>query len=355
MSSLVREIELKKIHPSKLNPRLEVNIEGLHDLAASIKEVGLLQPIIVRPMDGEYEVVLGERRYRASQQAGLEKIPTIVSDYTDDEVVQLNLIENVQREELSAIEKGKVCKYLLDNCSEKYPSQVAVAKKIGVSGDAVSLWLRTVEVVPQEAQKYVAPSTISGEVPEGKVDYLTAVKVGRSVKEPEKRVELIRKLAEKRLPARERAQIIKNVAREPEKPIDEAIDEVAEAPCEMQFTAADKQALIEGRKTQTIRTSIPDARIKVGAIVRAAVWEPYVAALRITSIERKRLKYFDEEDAKREGGQTLEEFKKVWKETHGEWNENQLVYIIRFEKEKQGSPDQDSLILFNPHDQPRRP
>ncbi|PIU59379.1 hypothetical protein COS86_04635, partial [Candidatus Bathyarchaeota archaeon CG07_land_8_20_14_0_80_47_9] len=230
MADTVKEIELKKISPSKLNPRLEVNIERLNELAESIKEVGLLEPIIVRPLTNGFEVVVGERRYRASQQAGLEKIPAIVRAYSDDEVAQLNLIENIQREDLSAVEKGKVCKYLLDNCPGKYPSQTALAKKIGVSSDTVSLWLRTVEVVPKEAQKYVAPSTISGDVPEGKIDYLTAVKVGRAVEEPEKRVEVIKKLAERRLPAKERMQVIKRVALEPEKPIEEIIEEVAQAP-----------------------------------------------------------------------------------------------------------------------------
>ncbi len=332
--SAVVEIELKKIHPSKLNPRLEVNIVRLNELAVSIREVGLLQPIIVRPSNGEFEVVLGERRYRASQQAGLEKIPVIVREYSDGEVVQLNLIENVQREDLSAIEKGKVCRYLLDNCGEKYPSQAAVAKKIGVSSDAVSLWLRTIEVIPKEAQKYVAPSTVSGQVPEGKIDYLTAVRVGRAVEEPGKRVEAIKKLAEKRLPANEKAQVIEKLAHEPEKPVEQVMQEVAEAPYEMQFEAVDKEPLLKGMKTQTSRTGVPDPKIKAGAIVRAAIWEPHVADLRISSVERKRLKYFDEEDAKREGGYTLEQFKKLWKKTHTEWDEDQLVYVIHFEKTK---------------------
>jgi ParB family chromosome partitioning protein len=334
LPTIVREIELKKIHPSKLNPRMEVNIERLNELAASIKEVGLLQPIIVRPLNGEYEVVLGERRYRASQQAGLERIPVVVRDYTDDEVVQLNLIENIQRQELSAIEKGRVCKYLLENCSEKYPSQTAIAKKIGISSDTVSLWLRTVEVVPKEAQKYVAPSTVSGQVPDGKIDYLTAVKIGRSVEEPEKRVEVIRKLAEKRLPSKEKAQVIEKLVRQPEKPVEQVIKEVQEAPYDMQFEAVDKEPLIKGVKTQTSRPNTPDQKIKVGATVRAAIYEPHVADLRITSIERKRLKYFDEDDAKREGGYTLEQFKKQWKKTHDEWDENRLVYVIHFEKIK---------------------
>jgi ParB family chromosome partitioning protein len=334
MSETVKTIELKKIRPNRLNPRLEMNIERLNELAASIREVGLLEPIIVRPVNGEYEVVVGERRYRASQQAGLEKIAAIIREYSDDEVVQLNLIENVQREELNAIEKGKVCKYLLENCPEKYPSQNAIAKKIGIGSNAVSLWLRTVEVVPQEAQKYVAPSTISGQVPEGKIDYQTAVKVGRSVEKPEKRVEVIKKLAEKRLPVKERTEVIKKVASEPEKPIEEVIREVAEAPCELEFTSDEKKLLLEGTKTQTSRTDLPDPKIKVGATVHAVVWEPHVADLRITAIERKRLKYFDEEDAKREGNYTLEEFKRRWKKMFGEWDENQLAYIIHFEKVK---------------------
>ncbi|MDH5376220.1 MAG: ParB/RepB/Spo0J family partition protein, partial [Candidatus Bathyarchaeota archaeon] len=324
MSEIIKKIELKKIHPSKLNPRLEINVGRLNELAASILEVGLLEPIIVRPVNDEYEVVVGERRYRASQQAGLEKVLVIVRKYSDDEVAQLNLIENIQREELNAIEKGKVCKYLLENCPEKYPSRSAVAKKIGVSNNVVSLWLRAVEVVPQEAQKYVAPSTISGQVPEGKIDYLTAVKVGRSVEKPEKRVEVIRKLAEKRLPVKERNQVIKKIAREPEKPIEEVIDEVTEAPYELRFTADDKEPLLDGTKTQTSRINVPDPKVKVGAIVHAAIWEPHIADLRVTSIERKKSRYFDEEDAKREGGYTLEEFKKKWEETHGEWDENQL-------------------------------
>jgi ParB family chromosome partitioning protein len=334
MSKAIKEIEIKSIHPSKLNPRLEVNVARLSELATSIREVGLLVPIIVRPSGNEFEVVVGERRYRASQQAGLEAIPAIVRDFSDDEVVQLNLIENIQREELSAVEKGRVCKYLLENCAEKYPSQVAIANKIGVSADAVSLWLRTIEVVPQEAQKYVAPSTVSGEVPEGKIDYLTAVRVGRSVREPEKRVEVIKQLAEKRMPVKERAEVIRRLTLEPEKPIEEVIAEVEEEPYVLRFNATDKQSLIGGKKTQTSMTTIPDPKIKTGAVIHAAIWEPRIADLRISSVERKRLKYFDDEDARREGGYTLEQFKNIWKQEHGEWDEDQLVYVVHFEKVK---------------------
>lgn len=330
----IKEIELDKIRPSRLNPRLEVNIERLNELAESIKEVGLLEPIIVRPVDSEFEVVVGERRYRASQQAGLKRILAIVREYSDDEVVQLNLIENIQREELNAVEKGKVCKYLLDECPEKYPSRTAIAEKIGVSTDAVSLWLKTFEVVPEEVQKLVAPSTVSGDIPEGKIDYLTAVKASRVIKEPERQVEVIRKLAEKRLPMKERAQVIEKAALEPKRPLEEVIEEVVEAPSDLQFLSDDKQKILQGKKTQTSRTTIPDPKMKIGATVHAVIQEPRFADLRIVSIERKRLRYFNEDDAKNEGYDMLEEFKQKWQEVYEEWDESQLVYIIHFEKLK---------------------
>ena len=89
-------IELRKIQPNRLNPRLEFTKIGLDELSDSINQVGLIEPIIVRPVaEDKYEVVVGERRYRAAQQAGLVTIPVIVHDYTDDEVIEVNLIENM--------------------------------------------------------------------------------------------------------------------------------------------------------------------------------------------------------------------------------------------------------------------
>ena len=92
---VVPDIELKKIQPNRLNPRLEFTKAGLDELTDSIKQVGLLEPIIVRPIGDMYEVVVGERRYRAAQQAGLDKVPVIIRDYTDDQIMGLNLIENI--------------------------------------------------------------------------------------------------------------------------------------------------------------------------------------------------------------------------------------------------------------------
>jgi ParB family chromosome partitioning protein len=134
----VAEVELDRIQPNRMNPRLHIHIEKLHELADSIRNIGILEPIIVRPKGNMYEVVVGERRYHASRQAGLKKVPAIIGKFTDEQVIELNLIENIQREDLNAVEKGNCCKQLLEKYPEKYPSREAVSKRISVSPDTVN-------------------------------------------------------------------------------------------------------------------------------------------------------------------------------------------------------------------------
>lgn len=334
MSETIKQIELKRIRPNRLNPRLDINIERLNELAESIKNVGLLEPLIVRPFEDGYEVVIGERRYRASQQANLEKVPVIIREYTDDEVIELNLIENVQREDLSGVEKGRCCKRLLEQYPEKYPTQASIAKKVCVTESTVSEWLRLVGA-PEELQKMVAPpAPMSRTIPEGKIDWKTAVTISQRVKEPERQIEVAKELARKPALRRESRTIITKVAKEPEKPVEEIIKEIAEKPYELPFRLSHMEPILKGTKIQTSRKGIPGPKIKGGAIVHAAIWQPHFATLRITSIERKRLGDFTEEDAKREGGYTLDEFKEVWKNIHGAWDADESVYVIQFERVK---------------------
>ncbi len=334
MSEVIKEIELKKIHPNKLNPRLDMDFELLNELADSIKQVGLLEPLIVRPVNDEYEVVIGERRYRASQQAGLNKVSAIVREYNDDEVIELNLIENIQREDLSAVEKGNCCKSLLDKCPEKYPTIQDLSKKLGVSTNTINSWLQLVSA-PKEIQRMVAPAQKIG-VPraKGKIDYDTAVTITRRIEETERQIEVAREIAKRPIYRRAAREVIARVAKEPEKPVEEVIREITETPYEMPFRLDHMEPILKGAKTQTSRKGIPNSKVKVGAVIHASVWEPHFADLRIISIERKRLGEMTEEDAKREGGYTLEEFKEVWKSIHGDWNENESVYVIHFERVK---------------------
>jgi ParB family chromosome partitioning protein len=330
--SEIQQVELKRLHPNRMNPRLEIDIEKLNELSDSIKKVGILQPIVVRPVEDGFEVVVGERRYRAAQQAQLDKVPVIIRNLTDEEVIELNLVENVQREDLSVVEKAKACKQLKDEFPRKYSSWEKVSERIGVSLDTIKMWIRTLDL-PEEVQSLIAPRETQ-RVPEGKIDYRTATIVAGRIKEPEKQIKLTRQIVEKRIPQREVRKIITEVAKAPEKPIDEVVTQVIEKPYKLPFRLSHMQPILNGTKVQTSRTGIPDPKLKEGAIVHAAVWEPHFADLRVKYIARKRLKFFNEEDAKREGGYTLEEFKKVWKQIHGDWDGNQIVYVIFFEKVK---------------------
>jgi len=324
----VPDIELRKIQPSRLNPRLEFTKAGLDELADSIKQVGLLEPIVVRPRgDESYEVVVGERRYRASQQAGLNMVPVIIRKYTDDEVMELNLIENIQREDLSAVEKGKICKELLDKFRQKYPSQAALARRLGQSDTAIKSWLETVSM-PTEVQRRIAPENTRRAVPEGKIDYDTVVRIGRQIKEPERFAEVIEHIAEKHIPRRIATQVTKQIAKEPEKPVQQIFKEVVEeAPIFLPFSKAHADAILKQVKTQTSRKA-KDPRLQQGVTVRAQI--THFADLRIEDVYRRRLGDFDDKDANREGGYTLDEFKKAWRTLHGKWDPNESVYVIKF-------------------------
>lgn len=320
------DIELRKIQPNRLNPRLEFSKAGLDELADSIKQVGLLEPIIVRPRGDHYEVVVGERRYRAAHQAGLDTVPVIIRDYSNDEVMELNLIENIHREDLSAVEKAKVCKQLRDTLPEKYPTWKKVAEKVSVDFETIKSWVRTLNL-PEQVQRQIAPREIR-RTPTGKIDYQTALHIVEKIKEPEKQIELAKELGERHVPQRAARQIIREAARQPEKPVQAIFREVVqEAPVFLPFSKAHADAITEGIKTQTSRKA-KDPRLQPGVTVRAQV--THFADLEITDVYRKRLGDFDDEDAKREGGYTLDEFKEVWKALHGEWNPNEAVYVIRF-------------------------
>jgi len=320
------DIELKKIQPNRLNPRLEFSKAGLDELADSIKQVGLLEPIIVRPRDDQYEVVVGERRYRAAQQAGLDKVPTIVRDYSDAEVMELNLTENIQREDLSAVEKGRVCKQLKERFPQKYPTWEAIGHRCAVDFQTVRRWVESVGL-PEEIQRRVSPREVRRH-PTGKIDYATAIEIGRKVKEPQRQIDLAKELAERHVPQRAAKKIVREVARQPEKPIQAVFREVVEeAPIFLPFSKAHADAILKEIKTQTSRKA-KDPRLQEGVTVRAQI--THFADLEVTDVYRKKLGDFDDEDAKREGGYTLDEFREVWKALHGAWNPDEAVYVIRF-------------------------
>jgi len=333
------DVELKKIRTNRLNPRLEFTKSGLDELAESIKQVGILEPIVVRSLDKEnYEIVIGERRYRAAHQAGLDKVPVIIRNYSDDEVMEINLIENIQREDLSAVEKGKLCQRLLQDFPEKFPNQSTLAKHLGYKVDSISAWIRTTGL-PVKIQRLIAPEIKRSERTKGKIDYDAALRITRNVNDSSRAIELAEKVATDRIPGREVRKIIKEISGHPEKPLSQVFREVIdEAPIFLPFSKIHADSIVKNVKTQTARKS-KDPRLQKGVIVRAQI--THFADLEVTDIYRKKLEDLDEDDAQREGGYTLEEFREVWKALHGSWNPKESVYIVRFNllSTEEGSTD----------------
>lgn len=145
VGAAVRRVPLALIRPSPLQPRKDFTPEALQELADSIREQGIVQPLIVRPVNGTFELIAGERRWRAAQLAGLTEAPVVERDATDREVLELALIENLQRENLNAIEEALGYSQL----GEQFRlTQEDIAKKVGKSRAAVANALRLLRLPP---------------------------------------------------------------------------------------------------------------------------------------------------------------------------------------------------------------
>lgn len=186
-------LRIADIEPNREQPRKDFDEEAMLQLAESIREHGVLQPILVRPIDTDrYQIVAGERRWRASRMAGLTEIPAVVREMTEDETMQLAMIENLQREDLNAIEEALGYKTLIDRYEM---TQDEVAKRVGRSRPAVANSLRLLNL-PEKTAKLVR----NGDLSAGHARALLAaedeefinelaekiVKTGMSVREVEK-------------------------------------------------------------------------------------------------------------------------------------------------------------------------
>ncbi|HCO18331.1 MAG TPA: chromosome partitioning protein ParB [Tissierellales bacterium] len=138
-SEAVEEIEISRIIPKSDQPRKIFDEDALNDLKASIKENGVIQPIILRRKDDRYEIIAGERRWRAAKAAGLERIPSIVREIDEETAAKISLIENVQRENLNPIEEAEAYKRLMSEYSLK---QEELAKAVGKSRSYISNSIR---------------------------------------------------------------------------------------------------------------------------------------------------------------------------------------------------------------------
>jgi len=151
------KVKISKVGPNKDQPRKQFDEDALMELADSIKQYGIIQPIIVQEKNGFYEIIAGERRWRAAKLAGLKEVPVIIKNYTDIEIVEISLIENIQRENLNPIEEAIAYKRLLNEFNLK---QDEVAERVSKSRTAVTNSMRLLKL-DERVQQMVIDDMIS--------------------------------------------------------------------------------------------------------------------------------------------------------------------------------------------------
>lgn len=153
----IKALSVEEIVANQFQPRKDFDDEALEELMQSIKQYGVLQPVLVRKTLAGYELIAGERRLRASKQAGLKTIPAIIREYSDSEMTEIALIENLQREDLTAIEEAAAYNKLLTSFGL---TQEELAKKVGKSRSHIANFIRLLSL-PQIIQDYVSRGTIA--------------------------------------------------------------------------------------------------------------------------------------------------------------------------------------------------
>jgi len=192
-------LKLSQIEPNREQPRKQFNQDSLEELAASIKEHGLIQPIVVQKKNGYYEIVAGERRWRAAKLAGLKEVPVIIKEYTEKELTEIALIENIQREDLNPIEEAKAFKNLIESYNLTHDE---VAKKVSKKRETISNSLRLLKLCDDVQQLL-----ISG------VENFSAghARALISVEDPALQLALAKQIVDKNLSVRATERLVKTV------------------------------------------------------------------------------------------------------------------------------------------------
>ena len=204
----VDTIDINKIEPNNNQPRKNFNEDKIHELAESIKQHGLIEPLIVQKgKKGFYTIIAGERRWRAAREAGVKEIPVVVKDYSDQQVMEIALIENIQREDLNAIEETEAYDRLIRDFNLK---QDEVAERVSKSRVAITNSLRLLKLDERVCEMIIEDKIKSGHarallgVSDGDEQYKLAVMIfdnSMSVRETEKMVK--KYLADKKKPVKE--------------------------------------------------------------------------------------------------------------------------------------------------------
>ena len=240
-------VRISEVEPNRDQPRKYFDDEKLEELSESIKTYGILQPILVQKKDGYYEIIAGERRWRAALKAGLKEIPVIIREYTDKEILELSLIENIQREDLNPIEEAEAYKRLID---EFGMSQEEMAKRVSKSRSAVANSLRLLKL-----EGDVRKMLVDGQLSMGHARALLPLEIA------EEQIEVARKVADRQLSVRETEKLVRDILKTGEGSGTKAVK--TEQPQEDPSIAVIYKQ-IEERLQQTLHTKVQIQRKRNG-------------------------------------------------------------------------------------------
>lgn len=196
------KLRISEVEPNREQPRKKFDEDALLELADSIRQFGVLQPLLVQKRDGYYEIIAGERRWRAAKMAGLKEVPVVIKDFTDQQIVEISLIENIQREDLNPIEEALAYKRLL---SEFKLKQDEVAERVSKSRTAVTNSIRLLKLNEKVQQMVIDDMIQTGHA-----------RALLGIEDLEKQYMMAQKVFDEKLSVRETEKLVKKVQKEKE-------------------------------------------------------------------------------------------------------------------------------------------
>ena len=195
-------MNINKVEPNREQPRKKFDEDALLELSESIKQFGVLQPLLVTKKDDYYEIIAGERRWRAAKLAGVKEVPVIVGKYTEQEIMEISLIENIQREDLNPIEEAQAYKRLLTEFNLK---QDEVAERVSKSRTAVTNAMRLLKLNEKVQQMLIDEMLTTGHA-----------RALLAIEDQDKQYEVAQKIFDEKLSVRDTEKLVKNIQNEKE-------------------------------------------------------------------------------------------------------------------------------------------
>ncbi len=203
-------VKITKVEPNRKQPRKKFDEDALQELSDSIKQFGVISPILVQDRKDHYEIIAGERRWRAAKLAGLKEVPVIIKNYTEKEIMEISLIENIQREDLNPIEEAQAYKRLLN---EFHMKQDEVAERVSKSRAAVTNSIRLLKLCDEVQQMLIDDMITSGHA-----------RALLGIENAEDQYTLAQKIFDEKLSVRDAEKLVKNFYK-PKKPEKRVVDE----------------------------------------------------------------------------------------------------------------------------------